>query len=173
MSLGLPLAIAWCGSIASVAPVVLCGVLLWTFAETAERIWSSPPPFRDPMAGRSLLLQHLSSGTPVVVSGNLIYLQLWYYTPQPQRPLLTYLADPSSALKYTRSNTIDLGYQALHRWTAVGALDYDGFVSGHRQFLVYAIGSGSLLDRLRDDHATLEEAGREAGATLYRVSLVK
>ena len=173
MSLALPLLAAWSRSAAGLAPMVLCGVLLWTFAEAAQQTLTSPPAFRDPVAGRSLLLQQLSGSAPVVVSGNLTYLQLWYYTPEPLRPHLKYLADPALAIQYTGSDTIDLGYQALHRWTTVSVERYDEFVASHAQFVVYALGSGWLLDRLRDDHAALEEIGREAGATIYRVSMVK
>jgi acetyl esterase/lipase len=89
------------------------------------------------------------------------------------RPHLLYLADPPAAVRYTGSDTIDVGYQALHRWTTVSIADYDRFVAEHPHFVAYALGSGWLLDKLRDDHATLNEIGREAGATVYAVSIAR
>ena len=37
----------------------------------------------------------------VVITGGLMFLQLWYYTPPTLRGRLWYLADPTEAYKYT------------------------------------------------------------------------
>lgn len=125
----------------------------------------------NPVETRPLLVDALRSPGPTAITGGLTFLQLWYYADPQQKSRLVYLTDAASARRYTRSDTTDRGLLALSRWTAVNAMPFEVFTQQHRQFRLYAYGSGWLLDRLRDSNASLEELETEASARLYVVRL--
>jgi hypothetical protein len=164
---GISLAAAFAIPRSTRAELVLPLVLLYC---TAELLLPVTRP-GDPFAARPVLADALKSPGPTAITGGLTYLQLWYYAPPELKPRLVYVADPSSARRLTRSDTIDLGLLALSRWTTVGAVPFDVFTAQHRVFRVYAYGSGWLLDRLRESGAELEERGAEASAQLFVVRL--
>lgn len=172
LSIVLPLAVARAGSRGGVADVVLSTALIATFCGLAyQSIVGERRVYRDPVATRPMLLQQLSKGDTVVVSGTTEYLQLWYYAPPELRRRLVYLADPVAALEETGSDTIDRNYLVLRRWSSVSVLDYDTFIATHRTFHVYACGRGWLIKRLQASGAALEEIGRELDAPIYRVTV--
>ena len=149
------------------AELVLPLVLLYS---TAELLLPVTRP-GDPFEARPVLVDALKSPGPTAITGGLTYLQLWYYAPPELKPRLVYVADPPSARRLTRSDTIDLGLLALSRWTTVGAVPFDTFTSQHKTFRVYAYGSGWLLEKLRESGAELEERDAEASAWLFVVRL--
>jgi hypothetical protein len=132
---------------------------------------AAPPAVPGPFETRPLLVDALKAPGPTAITGGLTFLQLWYYADAQQKSRLVYAADPASARDYMKSDTTDRGLLALSRWTAVNAVPFDVFTQQHRQFRVYAYGSGWLLDKLRDSDASLEELDAEASAILYRVRL--
>lgn len=154
------------------AEIVLCGFLAASFAYS---IWPSlltPPELRDPFLTRPVLSTAVSTGAPpIVVSSSLQFLQYWYYTPDALKGRLRYLADPEEARKYQRFDTIDRGYLALRRWTAVPIDLYDEHVAGARELRVYESGSGWLLRRLAEAGAARTETASAPGERLYIVSM--
>lgn len=150
----------WAELAVSVALVVSVAELLAPVAAVAQ-----------PFEARPLLVTALKSPGPTAITGGLTFLQLWYYADPQQKSRLVYVADPASARRYVRTDTIDLGLLALSRWTAVNAVPLDSFIQQHRQFRLYAYGSGWLLDKLRDSNASLQEVDVEASARLYVVRL--
>ena len=149
-------------------PVCLLLVLLVSFNLANLR----RPEFRDPMASRTALVDSLRTPMPTVVSSSLQFLQLWYYTPQPLRARMHYLADPDEALQRTGSSTIDRGYVALARWFGVPVEAYGPFTERYTTFRVYTAGSGWLLERLADSGARVEPVAADgAGGRLYEVTL--
>jgi hypothetical protein len=164
---GISLAVAFAIPRSTRAELVLPLVLLYS---TAELLLPVTRP-GDPFEPRPVLADALKSPGPTAITGGLTYLQLWYYAPPALKPRLVYVADPPSARRLARSDTIDLGLLALSRWTTVGAVPFDVFTTQHRTFRVYAYGSGWLLDRLRESGAGLEEQGAEASAQLFLVRL--
>jgi hypothetical protein len=171
MSIVVPLAIARCGSRRGAADLVLVTAIVATFGGAASRALAEPRhEFANPVDGRPLLVERLRGGDVVAVSGATEYLQLWYYASPELRPHLVYLADPAAAVAATGSDTMDQNYLALRRWSQVSVHAYDEFIAGHSSFVVYAVGRGWLVDRLRAGGAILNETSRENDATVYRVT---
>ena len=153
------------------AELLLCGVLLYGFGRSIGPSLQSPPVFVDPFLSKPLLQSAVTSGPGVVSSSSLQFLQHWYYTPNVLKGRLRYLADVENAKRLMASDTIDRGYLALHRWTAVPIEPYDSFIAGHREFRVHEAGSGWLLRKLDEIGATSTELGRGPGERLLLVQL--
>lgn len=168
VAVGLPLLVRRLARRGSLAEVVLLGVLAAPLVQAVSTTTRPGLP-PDPFAGRPQLAAALQRSPPVVASGSLTYLQLWYYAPPGERSSLVYLADPDAALRITGSDTFDRGYLALARWTAVPVQPYAGFLSAHPQFTVYAAGSGWLLTRLEEDHAAVALSATEPGGRVFSV----
>jgi hypothetical protein len=165
-AVGLPLAIDRLAYRARWTGVALLLVAGYPFIQS-----NSPfvrvPAAENPVAARPLLAQSLGEPGRTVISGELMFLQLWYYAPAAQRTQLVYLADPGTALRYRGSEIVDLNYLALARWTPVPVERFDSFVGIHDAFRVYSAGSGWQLDGLRDVGVTLDLAGSESGGRLF------
>jgi len=172
LSLVIPLAVWWVVPRSGVPEVVLCLVLAASFTSSAfDSVLHATDPFRDPVKERPQLVRQLAVPAPVVVTGGLMYLQFWYYTPAELRAHLWYLTDPAAALRHRGADTFDRGFLALRRWTPLTVQDYRSFVEGHREFWVYAAGSGWLLDELREAGAKIDWVGLELGASIYHVTV--
>jgi len=170
LSMAIPLAIAGVSWRARASELVLLAVVIGAYLSTLPPL-RSVRPFENPVAARPLLAGALGMPGPTVASGQLWYLQLWYYAPLELKSKLIYLADPESELHYRGFDVFDRGYQALSRCTAVTVEPFASFTQGHRRFRVYASGAGWLLDRLRDEHAEISQTGDEPAGQLYDVSL--
>lgn len=152
---------------APVIELVLPAVLIAAFLPMMGAVVRLP----HPVESRPLLLESLRSPGQTAVTGGLTFLQLWYYAPTELKPRLVYVAGPERALRYLGTDTIDLGYQALARWTPVSVTTVERWTSRRAELRVYAYGSGWLLQALQDEGAQLDEMGGESGARLYRVAL--
>lgn len=171
LSLVVPLIVWQRHTRGGIAELLLCGFLLYGFARSTGPSLQSPPVLVDPFLSKPLLQGAVSSGPPVVSSSSLQFLQHWYYTPNPLKGRLRYLADVENARRFMASDTIDRGYLALHRWTAVPIEPYASFVAGHLDFRVHEAGSGWLLRKLDEIGATRTELGRGPGERLFLVQL--
>jgi Dolichyl-phosphate-mannose-protein mannosyltransferase len=127
--------------------------------------------FQDPVASKPLLTESLSRSEPLVVTNGIVFLQLSYYAPSDWKSRIRYLADPSAALTYSGSDTIDRGLLALARWSPISVSRYEDFTAAHSNFSVYDAGAGWLLDRLRSQGASIEKVGNDPGAALDVVHL--
>jgi len=165
----LPLTIALLARRAPLVDVVLLAALVAAYLGSLPALSRVVPS--DPIASRPLLVRSLGTPGRTVGSGQLWFLQLWFYAPPALKPRFVYLADPDLALRYTGSDIMDRNYLALARWTPVPVERFDTFVDHHADFRVYAAGSGWLLDRLRDMHVHMDIAGFEPGGQLYNISL--
>jgi hypothetical protein len=140
----------------------------WTSVRTAPATLAAPSP--NPVAERPALGAMLHRGETVCITGGLMFLQFWYYTPPMQKARLCYLVDPAAARRIMGTDSFDIGIATLARWTAVGGWEYERFVETHPRFVVYAAGSGWLLDKLRESGVEVRETGMELGARMYDVS---
>jgi hypothetical protein len=167
-----PVAVWRLGPRNGLAELVMFCLLALMFGRTSvQTIQPGRFEFQDPFLARPVLAQSLSGPGPVVVTGGVAYLPLWYYAPNDKRQRMVYLADPRAELEHTRSNTIDDGYLALQRHAHAGIEDLRGFVSTHRQFLLYDHAPSWLVPSLLALGAVMREEARESGAVLYRVEL--
>jgi hypothetical protein len=96
---------------------------------------------------------------------------MWYYTPPTLRDRLTFLADPPAAARAIGTDTIDTVLLEMRRMAPMSVIPYADFTSTQHSFVVYALGSGPVLDELRSAGGTIEEIGSEAGARVYHVRL--
>jgi hypothetical protein len=167
LSLVIPLAIWAISARARIIEIALPLVFVVGYVELLMPVTKLP----HPVSARPMLVASLKSPGPTAVTGGLTYLQLWYYAPTELKPRLTYIADPDYARRFTGSDTIDLGYLALGRWTPVNVARFEPFTEHHREFRVYAFGSGWLLHKLQEAEAQIDELGSDPGARLLRVRL--
>ena len=152
-------------------PVELVVCVALAAVASFEAVRSDRPRFSNPVAERTIFNTSLRSPSPTVVSSSLRFLQLWFYSPPDLKVRMRYLVDPREALTRTGSDTIDRGYLALSRWTALPVEPYQHFADTHPAFRVYEAGSGWLLGKLEADKALIEEVAQEPGAKLYQVTL--
>lgn len=152
-----------------VAQLGLAAALAVTLAATVPL----RPSFSSPARQRPALMQLLAEGKRVAVSGGLMYLQLWYYTPPSMRERLYYVADPAVALAYTGSNTIDAGLLGLSGWSQANVVEREQFLASQPAFTVYGAGSGWLIDWLRDQRMPVEQIGVELGAPILAVQATR
>jgi hypothetical protein len=168
LPLVLPLAIWHTHTSRRAADLLLCLALLVAFGQTVyETLTRGPVP--TPMEQRPLLANRLTGGDPVVLSGGLLYLSLWYYASPAARDHVVYLVEPASALRYLGSDTMDRNFLVLQRWAPVVIEPYQAFVDQHAQFDVYVDRAGWLMHKLQDEGAQIEEIGAEGNARMCRV----
>jgi len=150
---------------------VFCLFLVLAFVYSFRDVRPKAAAFQSPTAYRPLLTAALSESTPVVVTGTL-YLQMWYYAPPESRRWMSYVADPSAALRLIGTDSLERDYLVLRNWYPVNVQEYGAFVDAHPRFLVYSVEALNWLPaRLAEDRAVLRELGQESGATMYEVTL--
>ena len=171
LSLVIPLIVWQRHTRGGIGEFLLCGFLVFAFVDSVGPSLKATPAFVDPFQSKPMLQGAITNGPGVVSSSSLQFLQHWYYTPNALKGRIRYLADVERAKRVMGSDTIDRGYLALHRWTAVPIEPYDGFVAGHREFRVHEAGSGWLLRELDDIGAQRTELGRGPGERLHLVQL--
>ncbi len=146
---------------------------------------SAVPTLRDVMGG-SLLAQRENAehematlvgqlhepGLPIVVGPELDYLPIVYYTPPDLGKRLYVIVDPSAAVAYLDTASVDLSLLALQPYYPFQAVKFDSFISTHREFLLVTGGDFDWLTaRLLHDGATLSlVSGGEVGErSVYKV----
>ncbi len=173
-ALALPLGIWQLAGGTRLAPLVFALVLTTGFGtHVYASLTGLSTAFVSPVNQRHVLTSALHEPKPVVVTGGLMFLQLWNYTVPADRGRLWYLADPREAYKYTGADTIDRGLIALGRWAPVNVAEYHSFTTRHSEFHVYTAGSGWLLNRLAEDGVAIEEIAREPGGKLLLVRIAR
>ena len=150
---------------AAVVEIGIAVALTVSFAASA----TFRPEIPNPARQRPALMSLLARERPVLVTGGLMYLQLWYYTPPAMQDHLFYLAHPAAALERTGSDSIDRGLLGLARWSGLKVVDPNKFVAAHSEFFVYGAGSGWLVEWLREDYAHIEQIDGESGAAILKV----
>jgi hypothetical protein len=109
-------------------------------------LMAHPPHFRNPLRKMPGLEQRLKDG-PVVVEDLLVYLKLWYYTPDALKPRLIYLTEVNP------NGRPGLASKELGR-VGISAMPYQAFARPDSQFVFYtthARKAGQLISRIRQD----------------------
>ena len=127
------------------------------------------PSFVNPARQRPALMKLLTRERPVLVTGGLMYLQLWYYTPEAMQDHLQYIAHLQAARHWTGSDSIDRGLLGLAKWAPLKVVEPRPFVTAYPEFHVYGAGSGWLLYWLEEGKAHVEKLGEESGAAILWV----
>ena len=127
------------------------------------------PAFTNPARARPALMRLLTGDRPVLITGGLVYLQLWYYTPPAMRGKLQYIVHPGAARHFTGSDTIDRGLIGLAKWTPLPIVEPRPFVTAHREFIVYWAGAGWLVQWLQEGKADMDKIEVEANTAILAV----
>jgi hypothetical protein len=113
-------------------------------------LMTQPDRFENPFQEVPGLEQRLRSG-PVVVPNLMSYMRLWYYTPDQLKPRLFFLTGQHAAIYY--------GNSPFGEFAKLGVpiVPYDSFALPGTEFLIYAEGRGSTLERrIVDSGGTVE-----------------
>ena len=152
--------------------LVLCVAFLLPFLRSAGHAIPgdkpSPPPI---LSDRPLLTETLAGPEPVILTGGVDYLQVWFYAPAGRQSHAMYLADPAAEIALAGDDTVDRGYLALSRWTAVPVVAADRFLATHDSFLLYRFSSDWLTPKLEKAGATFEPIDKDPNGELVRVHL--
>jgi hypothetical protein len=119
--------------------------------------------------------QLAESALPIVISDELRYLPMAYYTPADSNGRLYAIADPQAAVMSadSKSDSVDLALLVLRLYFPLQVEDYIGFVSRHREFLL-VLGGGRFdwwPARLAHDGYTLRLLSAEGGTKVYKVTV--
>jgi 4-amino-4-deoxy-L-arabinose transferase-like glycosyltransferase len=110
---------------------------------------------------------------PLVISDAGQYVELSHDAPPSLNLRLAALVDPSSAVIYEQTDTVDKLVIQLSRCSPLQVYDFKPFAAAHPVFLLYS--DGSPFDwwpsRLIHDGARLELVAKQGGGALYRVVL--
>jgi hypothetical protein len=130
-------------------------------------------PDRDnPVVRDSALVKALEQG-PVVVPDGQLFLQMWYYTPEPLKSRLVYLLDPQAAVRYMGFDAIDVGIDHLRPWSSVITADYKDYATPGREFRLYqsAMRPGWVLAKVVGDGGSAQIEQYAINRQLIRVRL--
>lgn len=93
---------------------------------------------RQSRAGTYEFLQAQSAaGIPIVIAAPHLFFELSYRTELEGGRRFVYLADRNLALRYTDTDTVELGLIALKRWAPLDVQDFQQFRTSHTTFLVF------------------------------------
>jgi hypothetical protein len=150
--------------------LLLAGTMVVAMLPVINRTISEGSRIRDVASEFPAVFDWLRGPEPLVFSGGLTYLELWYALPEHARPRFTYLADLEGSRRDLGHDTVELGYLALGRWTGLPAVPVREYIEGHPRFWLYVLGSRSFLTgTLRDMGAQLIEHGHDGRGTLFEV----
>lgn len=149
------------GCVLAVA-ILLLGMFVWNKGRTGVAM--------ERFQGVSTAYRGIGNGLPFVVANGLTFVEMDRREPQELLGRLFYLTNEKAALHYIRANMFE-GLIKVQRLFPIRArvVDYDGFVSDHPRFLVFAMPDDPenwLLSKLKDDGAEIRLL-QEASQTGY------
>jgi hypothetical protein len=112
------------------------------------------PPPRDPVREETVLVDALKQG-PVVVADGQLFMQMWFYLPEPLKSNLLFLVDREASVKYQAFNTsaIDDALSFVRKFYAIQVLDYASFATPGKEFrlLQNPLKPGWMLEKIAAD----------------------
>ena len=93
------------------------------------------PPPRDVVAEENVLVDALRQG-PVVVADGQLFMQMWWYLPQPLKANLRFLVDSEASVKYQAFNTaaVDATLTSVGQSFPIPVVEYRSFASPGKEF---------------------------------------
>ena len=171
LATAIPLLIWSLGPRNRLADLTVFVTVLVAFGQLSVRVIADPVPWTNPYADRPIISDWLQGQDPIVLTGGIDYLPMWYYAPVEARSRVLYLADPAGQQRETGTDTSDRGYLALGRWTGVPVQPLEPFLDAHRRFWLYSFGADWIERGLRRRRVTMIERAREPNGSgrLYEV----
>ena len=167
LAMTIPVLVWWLTTPSVLAEVVAGLAILHGFANLSDHALRDDPPALLRLVDCPVIRDTLNRPGPLVINGGPSFLELWHSAGPEVRAKLIYLADPAAELRETGADTVDLGYLALARWTAVPAVPLHEFLRTHDRFDFYSLAPDWMAASLADTGGTLAEIGRDRHGTLY------
>jgi hypothetical protein len=161
IALALPLIVWMLTPANGTGDLVMAATAIVLLAQLSARVFTGPAPWPHPYASRPVLADWLRGSLPVVVTGGVEFLGVWYHAPPGARARMVYVADPAFQLRTTGTDTSDRGYLTLARWTNVPVVPIETFLETHDRFWLYSFGADWIEQSLRERGARFEERGPE------------
>jgi hypothetical protein len=172
LALALPIACWRLTPDSGLGDLILCLAFLLPFLRGAgHALPDGRPSAVPPLAARPALARALDGRDLVVITGGVDFLQLWFYATPAEQGHAVYLADPAAELAFAGDDSVDRGYLALGRWSAVPIGEASRFLAGHDTFWLYRFDPDWLSPRLRQAGATFTPVETDPGGELVRVQL--
>ena len=174
--LALVLGLSWLALPSGLAKIAAVVGVIAASVHLGSRILSDREPPLTQLERRPVLVDRLTHfPDPVVITGGVEYLEIWYHMPATARSRALYLVDPDAELAENRGDSVSRGYSALARWTPLPVIPIDEFVASHRRFWMYSFGPDWIERSLTRRGATLIEHARDRhnAGTLYKVRMNK
>ncbi len=112
------------------------------------------------------------SGLPIVASDPHTFIELAHYAPPEIASRLVYLADPPTALRRIKYDSVERGMiDLLKPWFRLNVTDYKSYVASRPRFLVYgSLGFLSwITPQLKEDGMRIELRGTSGSKFLFLV----
>ena len=174
--LALVLVLWWLAPPNGLAEIAAVVVVIAASVNVGTRVFSDHEQHLNQLERRPLLMDRLvRSPDPIVITGGVDYVEIWYYTPPIAKPRALFLGDPAGELRENRADSVSRGYSALARWTPLPVVPIDEFVASHQRFWMYSFGPDWIERSLTRRGATLIEHGRDRDdvGRLYEVRMDK
>jgi len=177
--LGVALAMACAMSLARGKVVLLFAVfVLSTVAVHEFSFWRSAHSLRldNPALPVEALIQKAGHpDLPVVFSDGVPYMQLTYYAAPEWKKRFVILEDPAKALKYSKTDNVDKGFEILRSYAPLHAYPLSEFVAAHPAFLFYLEDPGTGFDWLRiyfpEEASSMQALVVEGNRRVYLVKM--
>jgi len=112
------------------------------------------PPPRDLLSEEFVLVESLKQG-PVVVEDGQLFMQMWFYLPEPLKSNMIFLVDSEASVKYQvfTTSAIDAALSSVRLSFPIRVLDYRTFATTGKEFrlLQNPLRPGWLLDKIAAD----------------------
>ncbi len=122
-----------------------------------------------------VLAQQRESGLPLVVSSGIQFLPLVYYAPTDSGRNIYAFTDPSAAVTYTGTDSLDLDLLVMQKYFPLQAVAYSLFSSRYREFLLVSnpeMGSEDWWpERLLHDGHSLNLIRKIGNFQIFKVTL--
>jgi len=159
------------------ALILICGYFGLSSLDTFSRIparqrWEAPTT-----AGAQLLALadglH-QDGLPIVVSNGLEYLPMVYYSRHESTQRLYALVDPTEAIRYAGSDSVDLALLSIQPYLPLNLLEFKSFRTQHREFLLVCETGARFewwSERLLQEGHALQLLSQSGANRIFKVTL--
>jgi hypothetical protein len=140
--IGVSILVAWSSSAlahqrAGIGVVLFLVLTALSLAHGVKLYFEVQGTLKDRMSSYQFV-QTEATGTPVVIVDPHLFFELSHDVAERRSGMhLVYLADTSMALKYTNTDTVERGLQAMKRWAPLDVRSFNQFSAAHDTLLVY------------------------------------
>ena len=171
LAIAVPIAVWILSPENGIGEIVFAGTLAVAFVQFSGDVIRHPPKRPDLLAEYPALLDWFRGPHPIAVSGGVTFLGTWYALPEEARARVVYPADPVTQRRLNGNDTVDRGYLALGKWTAVKIVPIDDYFRDHPHFYLYMLERNWTIEAMRRRGEMIERARERVGeGALYEVT---